>query len=616
VERIGLSPGAEIGGYTVVAPLGAGGMGTVYRAVDGGGQAVALKLLHAQDTSDAADRARLLREVAALQKLRHPAVAAVLDAETDSTEAFLVTELVDGVDLEERVREDGPLDADGLLALASGLRDALVAVHGAGVLHRDLKPSNVLLTDGGPVLIDFGLAQGAEDTRLTSTGLVAGTPGYLAPELLDGDEPGESADWWGWAALLAFAATGRPPFGKGRMTTVLARARTGRPDLVGLGQLTRAALRGALAPEPVERTAPDDVVSALTVVAAEGDRMPRPRRTSGTAPDEPAKPAAAAGNGHASSATVVVDAADATVALAAGGTATSVASDGSTRTLPAGPAARPLPVGEGDEDDESYDEDEDFDPYAAVEWIEEDLEASAGPLDEGTGYVRPAVPRRWGTEAALGLLVFAAGTRRPGATLVVALVALLVARAFGSTVESMHGRRERRGVRSSDGWVAALTTPWHALRAGLELLPAVLVAGSVLVIGAGVTWWFVGQGRWTIGENAPGDELAGTTAQLLVGAAVLLGVALVWWGPASRKTRIGAGRLLEVVSPLRLGALVAVVVILAAAAWLALPVRDGGRLDWPPLPVPTVPVPQTVAADVLARLCPVQAQGLPLGACS
>ncbi len=630
MERIGLSPGAEIGGYTVVAPLGAGGMGTVYRAVDGGGQAVALKLLHAQDTSDAADRARLLREVAALQKLRHPAVAAVLDAETDSTEAFLVTELVDGVDLEERVREDGPLDADGLLALASGLRDALVAVHGAGVLHRDLKPSNVLLTDGGPVLIDFGLAQGAEDTRLTSTGLVAGTPGYLAPELLDGDEPGESADWWGWAALLAFAATGRPPFGKGRVTTVLARARTGRPDLVGLGQLTRAALRGALAPEPAERAAPDDVVSALTVVAAEGDRMPRPRRkASETAPGEAASGEHADGgtasNGRTSSATVVVDGADATVALAAGGTATAVApvqatvvaaapattgsptvvapvaDDGRTRTMPAGPTVPAAPSDEGEDDEYWYDDDEDYDPYAAVEWIEDDLEASAGPLDEGTGYVRPAVPRRWGTEAALGLLVFAAGTRRPGTTLVVALVALLVARTFGSTVEAMHGRRERRGVRSSDGWVAALTTPWHVLRAALELLPAVLVAGSVLVIGAGVTWWFVGRGRWTIGENLPGDELAGTTAQLLVGAAVLLGVALVWWGPASRKTRIGAGRLLEVVSPLRLGALAAVVVVLAAAAWLALPVRDGGPLDWPPLPVPTVPVPQTVAEDVLAR---------------
>jgi serine/threonine protein kinase len=96
MERIGLAPGSEIGGYTVVAPLGSGGMGTVYRAVDGGGTAVALKLLHPHVGADAAVRARLMREVAALQRLRHPAVAAVLDAEADSTEAFLVTELVPG----------------------------------------------------------------------------------------------------------------------------------------------------------------------------------------------------------------------------------------------------------------------------------------------------------------------------------------------------------------------------------------------------------------------------------------------------------------------------------------------------------------------------------------
>ena len=110
-------------------------------------------------------RDRLRREVRALQRLRHPGVAAVLDAEADSTEAFMVTELVAGDNLEEHVRERGPLDADELLDLADGLRDALVAVHGAGVVHRDLKPSNVLISDDGPVLIDFGIAQAADDSR-------------------------------------------------------------------------------------------------------------------------------------------------------------------------------------------------------------------------------------------------------------------------------------------------------------------------------------------------------------------------------------------------------------------------------------------------------------------
>ncbi len=609
-----MAPGAEIGGYTVVAPLGAGGMGTVYRALDGGGNPVALKLLHT-DSSDASSRARLLREVAALQRLRHPAVAAVLDAETDSTEAFLVTELVDGPDLEELVRERGPLDADGLLALATGLRDALAAVHAAGVVHRDLKPSNVLMTDAGPVLIDFGLAQAEQDTRLTSTGLVAGTPGYLAPELLDGDDPGESADWWGWAALLAFAATGRPPFGRGRVTTVLARARAGKPDLTGLGALTRTAIRGALVPDPAERTAPDDVVAALTVVAAEGDRLPRPRR-----PRTGETAVVTGRDGDEDGATAVLSGADAvgTTALAGGAAASGPAAggvaltavvpaphDGRTRLVPAGPLAATDHAASDDgattvvaPGDPGYDEGDDWyddavwddDPeYQAVEWIEEDLDASSGEPGEDTGYVRPATPGRWVTQLVLAALVVACGARRPGLTLVVSLAFLLLARAYGSTVEAMHGRREKRGVRPSDGWVALLTTPWHLLRATLEMVPAVLVAASVLVISVGVAWWFVGQGRWTIGDNLPGQELAGTTASWLVGLAVLVGVLLLWFGPASRMTRVGTRRLLELASPRRLGALVLVVVLLAVTAAVASRVLHGGPLVWQPFPVPTVP---------------------------
>ncbi|WP_164983991.1 serine/threonine-protein kinase, partial [Cellulomonas endophytica] len=249
MERIGLAPGTEVGGYTVVAPLGAGGMGAVYRAVDGGGTAVALKLLHPHVGADPAARDRLRREVLALQRLRHPGVAAVLDAEADSTEAFLVTELVGGQDLEARVRRDGPLDAPDLALLAEGLLDALRAVHDAGVVHRDLKPSNVMVTRDGPVLIDFGIAQSADDTRLTSTGLVVGTPGYLAPELADGGEPSVASDLWGWAAVVAFAATGRPPFGRGSAVAVLDRTRAGAAELPGVGPRTAAALRAALHPD-------------------------------------------------------------------------------------------------------------------------------------------------------------------------------------------------------------------------------------------------------------------------------------------------------------------------------------------------------------------------------
>ncbi|RMI12681.1 serine/threonine-protein kinase, partial [Cellulomonas triticagri] len=272
MERIGLAPGAEVGGYTILAPLGSGGMGTVYRAVDGGGTPVALKLLHPHVGADPSSRERLRREVLALQRLRHPGVAAVLDAEADSTEAFLVTELVGGPDLAEHVRQRGPLDAAALHRLAAGLLDALDAVHAAGVVHRDLKPSNVLVTPDGPVLIDFGIAQSVDETRVTSAGFVVGTPGYLAPELVDGAEPTPATDRWGWAALLAYAATGRAPFGTRPLEAVLVRTRSGDADLAGLGPVTAGALWDALAADPLDRAEPEEVVAALAEAERRGER--------------------------------------------------------------------------------------------------------------------------------------------------------------------------------------------------------------------------------------------------------------------------------------------------------------------------------------------------------
>lgn len=258
----------EIGGYRILSSLGRGGMGAVYRARDADGRVVALKLLHAHlDDPDA--RERLRREVAALQKVRHPGVARVLDAEIDSAEAFVVTELVQGRDLAKHVRRNGPLPPAELAELAASLRTALTVVHRAKVLHRDLTPGNVVMSPDGPVLIDFGVAQAVEDVRVTSTGLVTGTPGYVAPELLEGAQPSARTDWWGWAAVLAFAATGRPPFGKGGIRVVLTRVRAGEPDLEGLPERTADALRGALGPEPKRRTSPAAVVAALRAAAEE-----------------------------------------------------------------------------------------------------------------------------------------------------------------------------------------------------------------------------------------------------------------------------------------------------------------------------------------------------------
>ena len=598
MERIGLAPGSEIGGYTVVSPLGSGGMGTVYRAVDGGGTPVALKLLHPHVGADPAARARLMREVAALQRLRHPAVAAVLDAEVDSTEAFLVTELVDGQDLAARVRARGPLGGTELADLAAGLRDALAAVHAAGVVHRDLKPSNVLMAARGPVLIDFGIAQDAGEEHLTSTGLVMGTPGYLAPELLSGDEPGPGSDLWGWAAVLAFAATGRPPFGSGAVDVVLSRARTGAADLTGLGPVTSGALRRALDPDPARRLAADGLVAALRSAATDGDPVNAPAGATvvlsgADAAGTVAVPGGSAGSDGPAGATV-----PATVALAA----RTAANDGRTRAFAPG-----APGGGVDEDVAGLDDEADEDPGAggtdprhpwrvrpvdvdeAVEWLEEDLDESAGPASPGSGYVRPHARRRWGSVAALGLVVAAAGASWPGRTLIAVGVLVLLVRAYGSTVEAMHGRREKHGVRSSDGLVAAASGPWHLVRALVALVPSLLVAASVMVIGLGVGWWLVGTGHWTIGGAGQGGPLEGLTASVLVGLVVLGGALLVWFGPLSAMTRLGARRVLWVVTPNLLGALVLVLVAVAVAAMLVVRVLDGAPLVWSPLPTPTLP---------------------------
>lgn len=569
MERIGLEPGSEIGGYTVVAPLGSGGMGTVYRAVDGGGDAVALKLLHPHVGSDAATRDRLRREVHALQKLKHPGVAAVLDAEADSTEAFLVTELVAGDNLEEHVRERGTLDAEELLDLAEGLRDTLVAVHGAGVIHRDLKPSNVIVGDDGPVLIDFGLAQAADDSKLTADGLVLGTPGYLAPELLDGAEPDEASDFWGWAAVLVFAATGRAPFGSRPLEAVLARARSGDVDVDGLGPLTAMTLRRALSPDAADRTSPDDVVAALTLVVAEGEPVADETETTVLTAEDVSE-------------TTVLGPEPKTVAVApvvaAAAVAPAVASnDGHTR------AFDPSLV------DEDEDEDEDFEDPEGVDWIAEDLDASEEPEPEGSGYERPPALRRWGTLLAAALLLGSAGALYPGVAVVVFVLLVVVVRTIGSTVEAMYGRRERAGVKRSDRAIAVATAPWHLLRSVVGLVPSLVVAGSVVVILVGVSWWLVGNDHWTIGGSPSGQEPQGLTATILVGTVVLLGAAVVWWGPLSLMTRTGARRVLAVVAPGPLGALVATVVLLAAASVFIVQILTGAPITWAPLPIPVLP---------------------------
>src|SRR4051812_31944394 len=205
--RAGLPRGpVTVGPYRPVQRVGEGGMGVVHLALDPDGRAVALKVLREHVGADPEARARLRREVEILRRVHSPHVAEVLGADLEGERPYLATRFVPGRTLEDHVRAEGPLELADVVRVGLVLGQALTAIHAAGVVHRDVKPANVMLLDGDPVLIDFGIAHVADQTRLTRAGLVMGTPGYLSPEVVAGWPVTPSTDWWGWGSTLAFAA--------------------------------------------------------------------------------------------------------------------------------------------------------------------------------------------------------------------------------------------------------------------------------------------------------------------------------------------------------------------------------------------------------------------------
>ncbi len=228
-------------------------MGVVHLARDPEGRLVAVKVLNPQGTEGANARRRLAREVETMRRVRSPYVAEVLDADVTGEFPYIVTRYVAGPTLEEMVRSHGPLPAPGLRRLAHGMAEALAAIHAAGVVHRDLKPGNVMLADDRPVVIDFGIAQSGDATRLTQTGLVMGTPGYLAPEVIEGQPSSPASDVHCWGTTMAFAATGHLPFGGGSYESIFYRIVSGRADLDGVPAPFVPLISAALARDPGHR---------------------------------------------------------------------------------------------------------------------------------------------------------------------------------------------------------------------------------------------------------------------------------------------------------------------------------------------------------------------------
>ncbi|MFH9236602.1 protein kinase [Streptomyces anulatus] len=261
---------ARIGPYPLLGRLGAGGMGRVYLARSAGGRTVAVKVVHEEHIANGEFRARFRREIEAARRVGGRYTAPVLDADADAEPPWVATGYVPGPSLEQAVREHGPLPAESVHALAEGLLRALRGIHAAGIVHRDLKPSNVLLTVDGPRVIDFGIARALQvsvESLLTSTGMVIGSPGFMAPEQILGEGTGPGADVFSLGCVLMYAATGRLPFGAGvsNQHAVMFRIVQSPPDLAAVTDAPlRELIERCLTKSAAERPGVDVLLEGLT----------------------------------------------------------------------------------------------------------------------------------------------------------------------------------------------------------------------------------------------------------------------------------------------------------------------------------------------------------------
>ncbi|MFE9774025.1 PQQ-binding-like beta-propeller repeat protein [Streptomyces sp. NPDC005931] len=254
----------RIGPFEVLGRLGAGGMGLVYLARSASGRRVAIKTVRTELAEDQLFRVRFTREVEAARAVSGFYTAAVVDADPRAAVPWLATAYVPAPSLEEIVNECGPLPAQAVRWLAAGVAEALQSIHGAGLVHRDLKPSNVLVVEDGPRVIDFGIASGVSNTRLTMTNVAVGTPAYMSPEQAkDSRSVTGASDVFSLGSTLVFAATGHAPYhGANPVETVFMLLREG-PDLDGLPDELRPLIESCMQMEASARPTPADLQAQL-----------------------------------------------------------------------------------------------------------------------------------------------------------------------------------------------------------------------------------------------------------------------------------------------------------------------------------------------------------------
>ncbi|WP_445278946.1 protein kinase domain-containing protein [Streptomyces sp. DSM 118148] len=264
MQPLGADEPAAVGPYRLLGRLGSGGMGRVYLGRSTGGRTVAVKIVHPHFALDEEFRARFRREVEAARRVGGAWTAPVLDADPEAAVPWVATAYAAGPSLAAAVTDGGPLPARSVRALGAGLAEALTAVHELGLVHRDVKPSNVLLTLDGPLLIDFGIARATAGTAsLTSTGVSVGSPGYMSPEQILGKGVTQAADVFSLGAVLAYAATGEPPFPGDSSAALLYKVVHEEPELGGLTGELREVAAACLAKDPAARPAPAELARRL-----------------------------------------------------------------------------------------------------------------------------------------------------------------------------------------------------------------------------------------------------------------------------------------------------------------------------------------------------------------
>jgi len=515
--------GEWIGPYRLIEQLGEGGMGVVHLALAQSGRAVAIKVLREHIAHDHEARSRLAREVQTLARVQDARVAAVLDADTEGLRPYIVTRYIPGPALDRVVSEKGPLEGEALLRLGRGLTGALHAIHAAGVIHRDLKPANVLLLDGDPVVIDFGIAHVADDIRLTMTGLVMGTPGYLSPEVVEGGCVTEATDWWGWAATLAFAASGVPPFGRGPMGAVLDRVRRGQADLSGVDARLAPLLRAALSPMADERPRAEEIVEALDRYAA---------------------------------------GAPSTVAVPLVFPPRQTPAPSATQSLDPWPFVTERGVLSADEEPE---DEQETDGQAA--W-----EGEPNQPDPRIGR-----PSRIGTLLALMVGGLAVAAAWPVVAVGLVVIWFWCARFADRSVTSLVLRRHDRGRRRMDVPLAVIVSPWHVLSSAVATVIALVLPAAIAVASAF-------SAALAIAAIFGGDPHPARSLPLVV--AGFLGLLTGWWGPGGASLRRGSRSLVRGLAPGGAVTQIAVlVVLLGAAGFGVLAWQRSGQPDvWPLVP--------------------------------